>query len=195
MANLHYQRSWQEKIILILRPLKSSSRIFFFDCKEKLKLWSCFFSLRTLMIRQLIKFQELPPLTGSQINKRHVANLYKSACVPSCLTWRLKYDSNPLTISGVIMANLHYQRSWQEKIILILRPLKSSSRIFFFDCKEKLKLWSCFFSLRTLMIRQLIKFQELPPLTGSQINKRHVANLYKSACVPSCLTWRLKYKL
>ena len=38
------------------------------------------------MIRQLIKFQELPPLTGSEINKLHVANLYKSFCVPSSLT-------------------------------------------------------------------------------------------------------------
>ena len=112
------------------------------------------------------------------------------ACLP---VWPEDWNtnSNPLPISGVIMANLHYQRSWQEKIILILCPLKLSSRIFFLNWKEKLKLWSCFFSLRTLMIRQLIKFQELPPLTGSQINKRHMANLYKSACVPSCLTWRL----
>ena len=164
MANLHYQRSWQEKIILILRPLKSSSRIFFFNCKEKLKLWSCFFSLRTLMIRQLIKFQELPPLTGSQINKRHVANLYKSACVPSCLTWRLKYDSNPLTISGVIMANLHYQRSWQEKIILILRPLKIIKKDFHFQPKRIN--WSfclSFFSFKNLndsTVDQILEYLE-----------------------------------
>ena len=39
------------------------------------------------------------------------------------------------------------------------------------------------------------KFTSFPLLKGSEISKRHVANLHKSACVPSCLTWRLKYKL
>ena len=136
------------------------------------------------------KLTHFPSLTGSEIDLRHVANLRAFLSDLKILVQTLIRSRFPVLSWPIYNINsvAKYKLFWH-------CPLKLSSRIFIFNWKEKLKLLSCFFSLRTLMIRQLIKFQEFPPLTGSEINKRHVVNLHRLARVPSCLTWRLKYKL